>query len=335
MTRFTKNMAECRCPLSTSGAAGHSSAIAYLRGADPSEVRDRSSEVSVRSFRAPSAARMLCVAVLALAALSGCSNSTTPEGYEGYVSHIPLIFGSAHYVDSQIGPTSTGMVWREYVINVDMRPKNYSEEFHILSKDNLNVGFQAHARISLRDGTVRNVVESLGGGAEQGRDGQQPLPEWYLRNVQRPYRAAVRDVVHQYDAYDIQTRTGEIGAHVLERLQAEYGESSVVFETMSIGNLTYPEAINDEIQRKLAAEQDLERKSRERQIAEQEAEIMMTDARGRAAAQRIVNETLTDIYVQHEMIRGFEALARSPRATIIAAPSGEGQSSPVILGLGQ
>jgi regulator of protease activity HflC (stomatin/prohibitin superfamily) len=227
------------------------------------------------------------------------------------------------------------MVWREFVTNVDMRPKNYSEEFHILSKDNLNVGFEAHARISLKDGSVQDVVESLGGGERAGASVQGALPEWYLRNVQRPYRAAVRDIVHQYDAYDIQSKTAEIGAHILERLQEEYGDTSIVFETMSIGNLSYPEAINQEIQRKLAAEQNLERKERERQIAEQEAQIMMTDARGRAAAQRIVNETLTDLYVQHEMITGFEALARSPRATIIAAPVGDSSASPVILSIGQ
>ncbi|NOY91392.1 MAG: hypothetical protein GXP55_09285 [Deltaproteobacteria bacterium] len=277
------------------------------------------------------------MALLALFSLtlSACANKSTPEGFEGYITHVPLIFGQAGYVGNQIGPTSTGMVWREFVVNVDMRPKNYSEEFHILSKDNLNVGFEAHARISLKDGSVRDVVESLGGDNRAGMDQQEGLPEWYLRNVQRPYRAAVRDIVHQYDAYDIQSKTAEIGVHVLERLQEEYGDTSIVFETMSIGNLSYPDAINQEIQRKLAAEQNLERKERERQIAEQEAQIMMTDARGRAAAQRIVNETLTDLYVQHEMITGFEALARSSRTTIIAAPVGDSQSSPVILSLGQ
>ena len=94
-------------------------------------------------------------------------------------------------------------------------------------------------------------------------------------------------------------------------------------------------AINAEIQRKLAAEQDLERMDRERQIAEQEARIMVTTARGRAAAQRIVNETLTPLYVQHEMLEQFRALARTSRATIIVAPTTTNGSSPVILSLPQ
>jgi regulator of protease activity HflC (stomatin/prohibitin superfamily) len=107
----------------------------------------------------------------------------------------------------------------------------------------------------------------------------------------------------------------------------------VVLESISIGNLTYPEAINQEIQRKLAAEQDLERIERELQIAAQEAEIMVTNAQGRAAAQRAVSETLTPLYVQHEMLVAFQALSRSPRATIVVAPIEDGSSSPVLVQL--
>lgn len=280
--------------------------------------------------------RLLIAPLLAVALFGagGCTNATTPEGHEGYIYHLPMFFGQADYVTSQTGPTSTGLVWRQYAYNVDMRPKNYSEEFHILSRDNLNVGFQAHARISLADGSVRAVVEEFGGDEDGvvGREGEV-IPSWYTRNVQQPYRAAVRDIVHQYDAYDIQAQTPEIGRRILERLRESYADGPVVFESMSIGNLTYPPAINEEIQRKLAAEQDLERMERERQIAQQEAEIAVTRARGRANAQRIVNETLTPLYVQHEMLEGFTRLSRSERVTIIAAPSGDEGASPVMLNL--
>ena len=281
----------------------------------------------------------MLVTVAGLALALGCANETTPEGHEGYITHRPLVFGSSYFVGSQAGPTSTGLVWRQYVENVDMRPKTYTEQFHILSRDNLNVGFEAHVRISLRDGSVRRVVEELGGGADTANqvaveEGQSPTPEWYTRNVRQPCRTAVRDIVHSYDAYDIQSRTQDISARILARLQDEWADSPVVFENISIGNLQYPAAINAEIQRKLAAEQDLERMERERQIAEQEARIMVTTARGRAAAQRIVNETLTPLYVQHEMLEQFRQLARTERATIIVTPMSEaGGGSPVILNL--
>lgn len=271
--------------------------------------------------------------VLGIALLVGaCTNQTTPEGYEGYLYHQPLIFGEAYFVGNQTGPTSTGVVWRQFLHNVDVRPKNYTEEFHILSKDNLTVGFQAHARIGVRAGAIRQLIEEFGSGDVQTEGG---FPEWYERAVRQPFRTAVRDVVHRFDAYEIQAQTQAIGTQILGRLQEEYADTPIEFETMSIGNLAYPEAINAEIQRKLAAEQDLERMDRERQIAEQEATIMITTARGRAAAQRIVNETLTPLYVQHEMLEGFRNLSRSSRVTIIAAPSGDRGGSPLMLNVSQ
>jgi regulator of protease activity HflC (stomatin/prohibitin superfamily) len=263
--------------------------------------------------------------------LGACTNQVTPEGHQGYVYHVPLFFGAAHYVETLTGPTSTGVTWRHYVVNVDIRPKNYTEDFSVLSKDNLLVGFQAHARIAVRANSVKQLIEEYGSADPATPEGH---PEWFVRAVRQQYRSAVRDVVYTYDAYDIQTKTQDIGMRILQRLRDEYGSSPVEFEAISIGNITYPDAINAEIQQKLAAEQDLERMNRERQIAEQEAQIMITQAKGRASAQRIVNETLTPLYVQHEMIEGFRALAKSPRVTIVASPSGAG-GAPVILNLAQ
>lgn len=270
----------------------------------------------------------------ALAALSGllggCSNESTSEGHVGYIYYQPLAFGEARYVGTQVGPTSTGVAWQQYVINVDVRAKNYTEEFHILSRDNLTVGFECHARIAVRGSAVRTLIE------EMGRGDLAPnttWPEWYDRAVRQPYRSAVRDIVHEYEAYDIQTKTQEISVAILQRLREEYADSPIEFESISIGNIAYPDEINAEIQRKLAAEQDLERMARERQIAEQEAQIVVTNARGRAAAQRIVNETLTPLYVQHEMLESFTQLSRSARVTVIATPTNDTGGSPVVLGL--
>jgi regulator of protease activity HflC (stomatin/prohibitin superfamily) len=274
---------------------------------------------------------MMRRAVLSLlVCLAACSNQTTPEGFVGYVYHVPLVIGRAGFVKTQAGPTSTGAVWQQFVVNVDIRAKNYTEEFHILSRDNLSVGFEAHARIAIRPEAVRALVDRM---AADMPSENRALPSWYVRAVRQAFRSAVRDVVHEYDAYDIQAKTQEISTHILARLREEFGASPIAFESISIGNLTYPAAINAEIQRKLATEQDLERMVRERQIAEQESQIVVTNARGRAAAQRIVNETLTPLYVQHEMLEGFKELSRSNRVTIIAAPTTDSGGAPVVLGI--
>ena len=193
---------------------------------------------------------LMLAPLLALAGfLTGCTNAVTPEGYQGYVYHVPLILGQASHVGTQNGPTSTGVTWRQYVVNVDIRPKNYTEDFQVLTKDNLLVGFQAHARIAIRANSIKQLVEDLGTGDAVGKDGP---PEWFLRAVKQSYRSAVRDTVYTYDAYDIQAKTQDIGLKIQQRLRDEFAETPVEFEAISIGNLAYPEAINAEIQQKLA-----------------------------------------------------------------------------------
>lgn len=264
--------------------------------------------------------------------LPACTNQMTLEGQVGYIQHEPLIFGEAYFVGTQRGPTSTGLVWRQYVTNVDVRPKNYTEVFSILSKDNLNIGFEAHARISIDPERVQDLVEDYGT-AEPWRLGNEEVPEWYIRTVRQPFRTAVRDAVHDYDAYDIQSATQEISTRILAEVQELYAGTPIQLETLSIGNLAYPAEINAEIQRKLAAEQDLERMSRELQIAGQQAQITITNSRGRANAQRIVNETLTPLYVQHEALEGIRELAHSARAQIVLAPSSDRGGSPLMLNM--
>jgi regulator of protease activity HflC (stomatin/prohibitin superfamily) len=147
--------------------------------------------------------------------------------------------------------------------------------------------------------------------------------------VRQPYRSAVRDIVHEYEAYDIQTKTQEISVAILQRLREEYADSPIEFESISIGNIAYPDEINAEIQRKLAAEQDLERMARERQIAEQEAQIVVTNARGRARrAQRIVQRDASrrrGVRAARDAGELHAAVASRPRAraTVIATPTND------------
>lgn len=58
------------------------------------------------------------------------------------------------------------------------------------------------------------------------------------------------------------------------------------------------------------------------QVEKQKAEIRVADANGIAEAQRIINATLTDRYLQHEAIQAQEHMASSPNHTEIYIPSG-------------
>ncbi len=239
----------------------------------------------------------LLVATLAATHLLGGTNPLTPPGYEGYVYHQPLALGQREFVQVQRGPGSTGWRWRQYVINVDMRPRTWTEHMQIFSSDNLEVAFEAHARIVLRGGTARELVERYSG------------EDWYTNNVRRPYRTAVREVVRRYTAFDIKNESVEVAETILNRLQDEYADTPFEFLSVSIGNIDYPANVEERVVANLAAEQRRQRMVVQRSIVERQAEIREIRAAGEAEAQQIEQETLTPLYVQHEAAELYRALA--------------------------
>ena len=239
----------------------------------------------------------LAAVVVAFFVLNAGSNPYTPAGHEGYVFHQPLVFGQRGFIEAQRGPTSTGWRWREYVTNIDMRIATHSENMQIFSSDNLEVTFEAHARIRLRRGSVKEIVEHYSGA------------DWFVNNVRRPYVTAVREEVRRHEAFTIKDQSLQIAQRVLRRLRNEYRETPFEFVSLSIGNIAYPESVTERVVANLAAEQRRQRREVERQIAEANAQIREVRARGAAEAQHIEQETLTPLFVQHEAAELYRALA--------------------------
>lgn len=59
------------------------------------------------------------------------------------------------------------------------------------------------------------------------------------------------------------------------------------------------------------------------QVEKQKAEIRVVDAEGIAKAQAIINQSLTDKYLQHEAIAAQAAMVNSPSHTTVYIPSGQ------------
>lgn len=59
------------------------------------------------------------------------------------------------------------------------------------------------------------------------------------------------------------------------------------------------------------------------QVEKQKAQIRIVEAQGIAEAQKIINATLTDKYLQHEAIEAQKDMATSPNHTTIYIPSGQ------------
>jgi hypothetical protein len=260
--------------------------------------------------------------VVALVVVSrvGCVNVMTPAGHEGYIKSNP-IFGEAEFVGTQEGPTSTGWVWRQQVVNIDVRPRTFSEEMRILTAERLELRFRVHARIRLREGEVKRLVEEFGGA------------NWYRANVQQQLRSVVRAKVQEMKAFEVKNRMAEIAEWVLTRLRERYGKTPIQFMSVDIGDIRYPQVVVRSVVRKFVTNEDNERKDIELKIAKRKIEIGVAEAEGISDAQKIIRTTLDPMFVQYEALKAVEKLAGSKNTTFVVTPFSQSGNSPMIMSL--
>ncbi len=121
---------------------------------------------------------------------SGCV--AIEAGHEGVMVEQPFFFGHGG-VDP--APTKTGRVWvapTTKVIEVDVRPLQYSEHFDIISAENAPVSFDAFIIANVVEGRTPELI---------GRYGTT----WYQNNVKEAFRTFVREEVQRYPLFQLTT----------------------------------------------------------------------------------------------------------------------------------
>ena len=255
--------------------------------------------------------------------LYGCTNPNTPAGSEGYVFENPRYFGKGGFQGVMKGPANYGFsFFRNEVINIDVRPNTYREKFKILAKDDLNVTFSFHAVLALNPDSVKSIIENYGG------------TEWYARFSQKTFRTYVREAVQIYTSKEIKENRSLIAANVRQRLADYLKDSPILVKSVVVGNIDYPEIVAKAVENKLAAQQLLAEKTIQKEIAVKDAEIRIEEAKGIAAAQKIINTTLTANYLQHEAIQAQLKMAESPNHTTVYIPAGA-NGIPLISNIGR
>lgn len=140
------------------------------------------------------AMKMLGAAALALSlSLSGCVYATVDAGHEGVLVEKPLFLGHGG-VDPV--PISTGrqfVALTTEVVDVDIRPIQYSEHFDIISSENAPVSFDAFFIANVMAGRSPDMVSRFG-------------PQWYVNNVKEAFRTIVREEVQKYPLFELTTK---------------------------------------------------------------------------------------------------------------------------------
>ncbi len=275
-------------------------------------------------FRVGGVAVAVLMVLLFFVWLFGSSNPYTPAGYVGYLTQGAL-FGQTRFVGLQKGPTSSGRTWLFEVQNVSVTPYTYSEDFtgqeSVLAKDNLSVAFRVHLVFRIKEDKVQQFIDKYS--YIKGSDSVDSIVQVAYNNyVKEPLRTFARDEAQKHKGLEIKDNITQIGNDVEARIKAVTNDTPFEVSSVVVGNIQYPPEVTTAVSQKLAKTQELERKQTEIDIEEKEREKRVIQARGIATAMGIIQQQLTNQYLQHEAIEAQKAMVNSPNNTVVYIPVG-------------
>ena len=208
--------------------------------------------------------------------------------------------------------------WNDMII-FSIEEQQIEETMDVLSKDGLAITID----VSLR---FRPEPENIGYLYRSFRDN-------YTTSFIRPeLRSAVRRVIGQYTPEELYaTKRQEIETMIENDTRETLSGSYVELKALLFRSISLPKTIQTSIEDKLAAEQEAQKYSYIIQRETKEAERRRIDAEGKAAANLILDASLTDKILRERGILATEELAKSPNAKVIVIGGGK-DGLPIILG---
>jgi regulator of protease activity HflC (stomatin/prohibitin superfamily) len=266
---------------------------------------------------------VLVIAVLFLP--SNFHNVQAPAGYAAYVVERPIT-GSTNFKQVLFGPSSTGLQWRVYGDLVSITPYSYSELFEasssLIAKDKLPIIGGTHIVWRLRSTPeqIRVYMEKFGG-LDETHAPDVTAKESYQNYIKEPFRTLVREEFAKYDGLAVSEHLAEMGQSIQEQLTAKLANTPFEVLQVVVGNAQPPQSVLEKISMKVAAVQELERKSTELEIANRSKEIEKANgealgdrelaiAEKRAEANLKLSASLTPILLQYQAIENMRNAQR-------------------------
>lgn len=124
--------------------------------------------------------------------LTGVGCTAIEAGHEGVMVEQPFFFGHGGVdpVPAKTGRVNVALTTK--VIEVDIRPIQYSEHFDIISAENAPVSFDAFLIANVIEGRSPELISKYG-------------PNWYANNAKEAFRTFVREEVQRYPLFQLTT----------------------------------------------------------------------------------------------------------------------------------
>jgi regulator of protease activity HflC (stomatin/prohibitin superfamily) len=166
---------------------------------------------------------------------------------------------------------------RSKLVVYDLTSQNRNEVVHLLTADNLHVPVTVTVTYHVRKDQLYKLHTEIG-------------PDYYQKILGPAFITLVRAEFSQHMHNDMAKESPQIERIVREKLEEIALKHALEIDQVAIRHIDYDDTVTASISRKIATRQQAEQKVYEVQIAERDAEIIRTQARGRADATRLQGE---------------------------------------------
>lgn len=220
---------------------------------------------------------------------------TVGAGYVGVVTR----FGKV------VRTTDSGLVLKlpfiEKVVKMDTRVQKHETDSSAATKDLQDVTARLALNYSISKETALNIYNTLGVS--------------YADNIISPVlHESFKAATSQYTAEDLIKNRAEVKEQVLGTVKERLAQYGIVVSDLNIVNLSFSEAFDSAIEAKAVAQQQVETAKQELEKAKIEAEKVKTEAAAQAEAQRLQQDTLSDLMIKKMWIEKWNGQLPSTMA---------------------
>lgn len=185
---------------------------------------------------------------------------------------------------------------------------NKSDPIQTLSSDGLTLLLDVTIWYRLSADDAPNIIRTIG-------------TDYEAKIVLPAIRTALRDVAVNFVATDIySSKRDDYVNDVAKKLENSFVGRGLILEKVLLRNVELPLKVREAIDEKIAAEQRAQQMVYVLQKEKQEAERKTVEAQGVAEAQKIINSTISNSYLQWKYIETLKELVNSPNNSFVIAP---------------
>ena len=253
---------------------------------------------------------------------------------------VVLVLIGLYKMSVTINAGQAGVLFKTFGGGVDVE-NTYGEGFHVIAPWNKMIRYEVRQNELLEQMAVlsANGLEITVDLSAWYQPDSKNLPllhkekgQRYVDRVVKPaVRSATRSVVGRYTPAQIySTKRDAIQQEIYEETKNILDPQYVQLNEVLVRDITLPPTIKTAIENKLKQEQaSLEYEFR-LQREQKEAERIRIEAEGKAAANRILNASLTSNILKEKGIAATLELAKSPNSKVVVVGNDDGL--PLILG---